>query len=61
MGDDRSAALPDGTDTVIAGASETSDGDISTVEDTTLVSDKNHRAVRMNAGSPTASATDASS
>jgi len=40
MGDDRSAALPDGTDTVIAGASETSDGDISTVEDTTLVSDK---------------------
>jgi ElaB/YqjD/DUF883 family membrane-anchored ribosome-binding protein len=36
MGDDRSADLPDGTDTVIAGASETSDSDIATIEDTTL-------------------------
>ena len=40
MGDDRSAALPDGTDTVIAGASKTSDGDISTIEDTTLVTER---------------------
>jgi len=36
-GDDRSAALPDGTDTVIAGASKTSDGDTVTAEDTSLV------------------------
>ena len=34
-GDDRGAALPDGTDTVIAGASQT--GDTATMEDTSLV------------------------
>jgi hypothetical protein len=40
MGDDRSAALPDGTDTVIAGASKTNDGETVTVEDTALVKEK---------------------
>jgi len=35
-GDDRNADLPDGTDKVIAGASRT-DGDIATLEDTSLV------------------------
>lgn len=37
MGDDRSAALPDGTDTVIEGAARTEDGETATLEDTTLV------------------------
>lgn len=36
-GDDRTAALPDGTDTVIEGASKTSDTGIVTAEDTALV------------------------
>ena len=36
MGDDRTAALPDGTDTVIEGAAKLDDGGIATVEDTTL-------------------------
>jgi ElaB/YqjD/DUF883 family membrane-anchored ribosome-binding protein len=36
-GDDRNTTLPDGTDTVIAGASRTDDGDIATMEDTALV------------------------
>jgi ElaB/YqjD/DUF883 family membrane-anchored ribosome-binding protein len=40
MGDDRSADLPDGTDTVIAGASETGDSDIATIEDTTLATQR---------------------
>jgi len=35
-GDDRNADLPDGTDTVVAGASRT-DGDTATMEDTALV------------------------
>ena len=39
-GDDRTAALPDGTDTVIAGASKTSDGDTITTEDTALVTER---------------------
>ena len=37
MADDRTATLPDGTDTVIAGASKTNEGGTVTVEDTNLV------------------------
>jgi len=48
-GDDRSAALPDGTDTVIAGASKTSDGDTVTAEDTSLVKTRKIPAPRGNA------------
>jgi ElaB/YqjD/DUF883 family membrane-anchored ribosome-binding protein len=40
MGDDRTAALPDGTDTVIEGAARTDDGGTTTVEDTALVMEK---------------------
>ena len=40
MQEDRTAALPDGTDTVIEGASKTSDGGTVTVEDTSLVTEK---------------------
>jgi ElaB/YqjD/DUF883 family membrane-anchored ribosome-binding protein len=40
MGDDRSAALPDGTDTVIQGAARTDDGGTVTVEDTALVAER---------------------
>jgi len=40
MGDDRTAALPDGTDTVIEGAAKTDDGGTVTVEDTALVTEK---------------------
>ena len=40
MQEDRTAALPDGTDTVIEGASRTSDGGTVTVEDTSLVKEK---------------------
>ena len=40
MGDDRTAALPDGTDTVIEGAAKVDDGGTVTVEDTTLVAEK---------------------
>ena len=39
-GDDRTAALPDGTDTVIEGASKTSDGGTVTAEDTVLVTER---------------------
>jgi ElaB/YqjD/DUF883 family membrane-anchored ribosome-binding protein len=39
MADQKTAALPDGTDTVIAGASTTSDGGTVTVEDTALVTE----------------------
>jgi ElaB/YqjD/DUF883 family membrane-anchored ribosome-binding protein len=39
-GDDRTAALPDGTDMVIAGASKTSDGGTATAEDTVLVTER---------------------
>jgi ElaB/YqjD/DUF883 family membrane-anchored ribosome-binding protein len=49
IGDDRTAALPDGTDTVIAGASKTSDGGTVTVEDTALVTEKEIPAPRGNA------------
>jgi ElaB/YqjD/DUF883 family membrane-anchored ribosome-binding protein len=40
MGDDRMAALPDGTDAVIEGAARTDDGGTVTVEDTALVTEK---------------------
>jgi ElaB/YqjD/DUF883 family membrane-anchored ribosome-binding protein len=40
MADDTTAALPDGTDTVIAGASKTSDGGTVTAEDTALVMER---------------------
>ena len=40
MGDDRSAALPDGTDTVIDGAAITDDRDISTTEDKALATQR---------------------
>jgi len=40
MGDDRTAALPDGTDTVIEGAAQTSEGGTVTVEDTALVKER---------------------
>ncbi|HWJ38539.1 MAG TPA: hypothetical protein VNR86_07255 [Sphingomicrobium sp.] len=39
-GDDRTAALPDGTDTVIEGAARTDDGGNATVEDTSLVTQR---------------------
>ena len=44
MADDKSAALPDGTDTVIAGASKTGAGGTATVEDTTLVIERETRS-----------------
>jgi ElaB/YqjD/DUF883 family membrane-anchored ribosome-binding protein len=40
MGDDRSAALPDGTDTVIEGAAITDDAEISTTEDRALATQR---------------------
>ena len=40
MGDDRSAALPDGTDTVIEGAAVTDDTEISTTEDRALATER---------------------
>ena len=39
-GDDRTAALPDGTDTVIEGAARADDGGTVKVEDTSLVTEK---------------------
>ena len=39
-GDDRNADLPDGTDTVIAGASKFDEGDTLTMEDTALATDR---------------------
>jgi ElaB/YqjD/DUF883 family membrane-anchored ribosome-binding protein len=44
--------LPDGTDTVIAGASKTSDGGTVTVEDTALVTEKEIPAPRGDAERP---------
>jgi len=52
MGDDRTAALPDGTDTVIEGAARTSDGGTVTVEDTSLVTEKEIPAPRGDAERP---------
>lgn len=46
MGDDRSAALPDGTDTVIEGAARTEGGETATLEDTTLVTENKTPAAR---------------
>lgn len=40
MGDDRTAALPDGTDRVIEGAAKTESGGTVTVEDTALVTER---------------------
>jgi len=40
MQDDRTAALPDGTDTVIEGASRTVDGDTVTAEDSSLATER---------------------
>jgi ElaB/YqjD/DUF883 family membrane-anchored ribosome-binding protein len=40
MSDDRTAALPDGTDTVIEGAARTDDGDTATLEDISLVTER---------------------
>ena len=50
MADDKSAALPDGTDTVIAGASKTGGG-TATVEDTTLVVEREIPSARSSDGS----------
>src|SRR5438874_10308831 len=52
MVDDKTADLPDGTDTVIAGASKTSDGGTVTAEDTTLVTQKEIPAPRGDAERP---------
>lgn len=52
MADDKTAALPDGTDTVIAGASKTGDGGTATVEDTALVTEREIPAPRGNAERP---------
>ena len=52
MVDEKTAALPDGTDTVIAGASKTSDGDTLPLEDTTLVTEKEIAAPRGDAERP---------
>jgi ElaB/YqjD/DUF883 family membrane-anchored ribosome-binding protein len=52
MPQDKTAALPDGTDTVIAGASKTSDGGTATVEDTALVTEREVPAPRGDAERP---------
>jgi len=52
MVDDKTADLPDGTDTVIAGASKTSDGGTVTAEDTTLVTQREIPAPRGDAERP---------
>ena len=51
-GDDRTAALPDGTDTVIKGAARTDDGGTVTVEDTALVTEREIPAPRGEAERP---------
>jgi hypothetical protein len=50
MGDDRSAALPDGTDTVIEGAAITDDTEISTTEDRLLETERDTPALRQDTG-----------
>jgi ElaB/YqjD/DUF883 family membrane-anchored ribosome-binding protein len=52
MADDKTAALPGGTDTVIAGASKTGDGGTVTVEDTALVTEREVPAPRGDAERP---------
>lgn len=65
MGDDRTAALPDGTDKVIEGAAKTDSGGTATVEDTALAtrreipvpsSDAERPAIGSGSGSPESSA-----
>ena len=51
-GDERTAALPDGTDTVIEGAARTDDGGTVTVEDTALVTEREIPAPRGEAERP---------
>ena len=50
--DDRTAALPDGTDTVIEGAASTGNVDTLTVEDTSLVAEREIPAPKRNAERP---------
>ena len=52
MADNKTAALPDGTDTVLAGASKTGDDGTATVEDTALVTEREFPAPRGNAERP---------
>jgi ElaB/YqjD/DUF883 family membrane-anchored ribosome-binding protein len=52
MAEDKTAALPDGTDTVIAGASKTSNGGTVTAEDTALVTEREIPAPRGDAEQP---------
>lgn len=52
MGDNRTAALPDGTDTVIEGAAKTEDGGTAFVEDTALVKEREIAAPRGDAERP---------
>jgi ElaB/YqjD/DUF883 family membrane-anchored ribosome-binding protein len=52
MQEDRTAALPDGTDTVIEGASKTDDGGTVTMEDTSLVTEREIPAPRGDAERP---------
>lgn len=49
MGDNRTAALPDGTDTIIEGAAKTEDGGTAFVEDTALVTEREIPAPRGDA------------
>lgn len=51
-GDDRTAALPDGTDTVIEGAARADDGGNVTVEDTSLVTQRKIPAPKGDAERP---------
>jgi len=50
--DELSAALPDGTDTVIEGAAKTDDGDTVNVEDTALVTEREIPAPKGDADRP---------
>ncbi|HEX8839784.1 MAG TPA: hypothetical protein VF750_04870, partial [Sphingomicrobium sp.] len=52
MGDNRTAALPDGTDTIIEGAAKTEDGGTAFVEDTALVTEREIPAPRGDAERP---------
>lgn len=52
MAEDKTAALPDGTDTVIAGASKTRNGGTVTAEDTALVTERKIPAPRGDAERP---------
>ena len=50
--DERTAALPDGTDTVIEGAAKSGDGDTITAEDTALVTEREIPAPKGDAERP---------